>query len=292
MAVGTTTTQSLADSLPLVIDAARIVREQEGGMPQLVERHVLPKGTGVSWEEVSLSQLNGVTAITENTELDNPQQVIDSLMTITPTMFGLTTVLTDEVQRRITPLVYAKIGQLAQNNMQRKKDEDGLVVLDGATTQLGSAGSSLNSGLIGAAGRRITSNATEPGMPPLRGVFHGFQIYDIETELRAPVGTYEITSGETARVFREQFRGQVAGVQIFENGNLTIDSADDVKGGVFAKEAILLIEGYELKKEMKRRPELGGGADQLFLYESYAYGERNAGGWLFEVISDATAPTG
>ena len=29
----------------------------------------------------------------------------------------------------------------------------------------------------------------------------------------------------------------------------------------------------------------------LYLYDEYAYGERSAGNWLFEVYSDATAPT-
>jgi len=27
------------------------------------------------------------------------------------------------------------------------------------------------------------------------------------------------------------------------------------------------------------------------MYDEYAYGERSAGNWLFEVISDATTPT-
>jgi len=30
----------------------------------------------------------------------------------------------------------------------------------------------------------------------------------------------------------------------------------------------------------------------LYHYDEYAYGERSSGNWLYEVISDALAPTG
>ena len=41
MAVGNSTTGSLADSLPTIIASARNVREQEGAMPQLVDKVTL-----------------------------------------------------------------------------------------------------------------------------------------------------------------------------------------------------------------------------------------------------------
>ena len=53
MATGNTTTGSLTDSLPDVISSARIVREQEGDMPQLVEKQTLGEGIGLSWNEVT-----------------------------------------------------------------------------------------------------------------------------------------------------------------------------------------------------------------------------------------------
>ena len=51
MASGWTTTGSLADSLPTVRDSARIVREYEGVMIRLVEKHSKPEGMGLSWSE-------------------------------------------------------------------------------------------------------------------------------------------------------------------------------------------------------------------------------------------------
>lgn len=290
MATGYSTTDALADSLPTLIASARQVREFEGVMPQLVEKQTLGEGVGLTWNEVSLAQLTA-QAITETTELDNPQQISDTLFSITPTVVGIETLITDRVAARISKNAYAKLGSLAQNAIQRKKDEDGLTALDGATTSLCGAGTTLTSGYVAAGVYRISSNATEPGNPPYRCVLHGYQIKDIWDEMVAGVGTYPVGEGLTARVFTEGFKGMIASAQIYEDGNITIDSSDDAKGGVFAQEALVLVQGRAPRVEVKRRPEIGGGANSLYHYDEYAYGERSAGNWLFEVYSDATAPT-
>jgi len=290
MASGDTITQSLADSLDTVVASARQVREYEGVMPNLVDKVTLGEGTGLSWREVDMAQLTA-QAITETTILDNPQQMSDSLRTITPTVTGIQTLITDRVASRLNPKAYAQLGSLAQNAIQRKKDEDGLTVLDGATTSLPGAGNTLTSGHIAAAVYRISSNETEPGNPPYRCVLHGFQIKDIFDEIVNGIGTYNVPEGLTARVFAEGFRGQIANAQIYEDGNISIDDSDDAKGGVFAQEAIVLVQGRASRATSVRREDIGAGATVVYLYDEYAYGERSAGNWLYEVLSDATAPT-
>jgi len=293
MAAGDTITQSLADSLDTVVASARQVREYEGVMPNLVDKVTLSEGTGTSWREISMAALSAQN-ITETTTLDNPQQMSDTVFSITPTVTGIQTLVTDRVASRINSQSYAQLGSLAQQAIQRKKDEDGLTVLDGATTSLSGAGTTLASGVVAAAAYRISSNATEPGNPPYRCVLHGFQIKDLYDELTAHIGTAaagETTDGLTARVFAEGFRGKIAGVEVFEDGNITIDSSDDAKGGVFAQEAIVMVQGRAPRTATVRREDIGGGATVVYLYDEYAYGERSAGNWLFEVQSDATAPT-
>lgn len=289
MPTGNTVTDSLNDSLPLVISSARIVREHEGAMPNLVDKVTLGEGIGLTWHEISLAQLTA-QGVTETTELNNPQQIADTDFNITPTVSGLSVVFTDRVAARISKNVYAKTGGLAQNAIQRKKDEDGLVVLDGATTSLGGAGSTATSGLIAAAGSRILGNTTEPAVPPVRAVLHPFQIKDFYDEIVAPLGTYSL-DGESARVYREGFQGRIMGVEVFEDGNISIDSSDDAKGGVFAREAIVLVQGRMPRAVNVRNEKLGGGATEMYLYDEYAYGERSAGNWLYEIYTDALAPT-
>jgi hypothetical protein len=290
MASEVTGVDALADSLPSIIASARIVREQEGVMPSLVDKVTLAKNTGLNWNEISMEALTA-QGITETTRLNNPQQMVDTLFTVVPTSTGIHTIITDKVRERISKNAFGKVGSLAQNAIQRKKDQDGLTVLDGATTSLGGAGTTLTTGIIAAAQSRISSDATENGNPPYRCVLQGFQIKDIYDELTASIGTYEVTSGETGRVFREGFRGQISSARVYEGGNIDVDDNGDAKGGVFAKEAIVLVQGRAPRTETRREPDLGGGADSMWLYDEYAYGERSAGNWLYEIFTDATVPT-
>ncbi len=290
MASGNTTTAALNDSLPLILDSARIVREFEGVMVRLSDRTNLADGTGLDWNEISLAALTA-QGVTETTELDNPQQIADTLFSVTPVIVGVQTIITDRTMRRISPNVAAKIGVLAQNAIQRLKDQRGLTVLDGATTSLSGVGTTLSSGVIAAARSRIRSNTTEPAVGPIYTVLHGFQIKDIQDEIVSGVGTYAIPNGLTEDTFRNGFMGSLYGTEVFEAGNLTIDGDDDAKGGVFAREAIVLVDGFGPRTETDRLIRVGGGASELIIYDEFAYGERSAGNWLFEIYSDASVPT-
>jgi len=289
MATGNTTTGSLADSLPTVIASARLVRENEGVVAQLVDKQTLGEGMGTTWNEVSYDQLTA-QAVTETTTLDNPQQISDSLLTVTPTVVGILTVITDRVAARITKNGYAKLGALAQNAMQRKKDEDGITVFDGFSNSYCGTGSTLTSGHIGAAMALIMGNATEPGKAPFRCVLHPYQIHDIDDEIVAGVGTYPVGEGLTARVFTEGFRGMIAGAQVYPCGNIAPDSTPDAIGAVFARDAIILVQGRAPRAVPVRAEDIGGGATKLYHYDEYAYAER-LDTWGVEIKSDATAPT-
>ncbi len=282
---GWTTTASLEDSLDDIRSSARIVREQEGVMPQLVEKQTLGVGMGQTWQELKYEKLTA-QAVTETTELDNPQQLADSIISIEPTVVGLETFLTDRVQLRISKVGYAKIGTLGQNAIERKKDEDGLVLFASANT--GSdpgSGVTLASGYIASAAANIRGNTTEPGHDPIRCVLHPFQIHDLYSELVAGVGSYVVTEGPTARVFSQGFTLPVAGCEIYPDGNISSG-----KGGVFAQDGIILVQGRAPKVVTVRNEKRGGGGDHVYHYDEYAYGERLSN-WIYLMESDVTAPS-
>ena len=304
MAVGNTITDSLADSIPTMIASARIVREFAGVMPNLVDRQRLDENTGTVWNEVSMAKLTA-QAVTESTELDNPQQMSDTLLSITPTVIGVHTVITDRVALRISSNAYTQTGSLAQNAIERKKDVDGITAIDGATTVLGSD-ATLTSGVISAGAYQITSNTTEPApaSAPINAVHHGFCLKDIDDELIGPgvigfvasagsahTAGAPLTSGIAAEAFQNRYRGTIGGARVFEDGNIPIVATTLAKGGVFSQMALILVEGRSPYVETKRLPELGGGATAIYHYDEYAYGERSSGNWLYEIQADATAPT-
>ena len=289
-----TTTGSLADSLDVVKDSARIIREYEGVFQRVCDNHKLEANTGLAWDEISLSQISAQT-VTETTILENPQSMADTLFSITPLVSGINTIVTDRVYQRISKKTIALMGKLAQNAMQRKKDEDFLAVFAGATTTLSGTGTTLASGIISAAVARITGNATE-GAPEDGNIFavlHPFQIKDIQDEIVAGIGTYPIPHGMTADVFKQGMAGidRVSGAAVFRDGNIVANSTPDARGGVFHKMAIVMVQGHDIRTVTRRREEIGGGADELFIYDEHALGERSAGNWLYGILSDATAPT-
>jgi len=290
MASGDTITSSLADSLDSVRSSARIVREFEGVMPQLVEKQTLGEGIGNSWLEIKYDQLTA-QAITETTVLENPQEIADSVITITPTVVGIETFVTDRVKARITKIGLSKIGGLAQNAIQRKKGTDGLTLFASAsTTASPGAGVTLTSGHVAAAAYNITSNTTEPGKKPIRFVAHGFQLKDLYDELVAGVGTYVVDAGPTATVYQSGFKLPVAGAEVYEDGNITIDSGGDAQAGVFAMDGIILVQGRAPRIVSVRNEKRGGGGEHIYHYDEYAYGQRLSN-WVYLIKSDATAPT-
>ena len=291
MAAGMTTTGSIADSLPQWIIKARQVMEYEGIIAQLVDRETLGVGLGLTWHEVTFEQLSAQD-ITETTELNNPQQVSDTDLGITPTVIAVQVRITDRVRERMVAVAYAKLGGLAQNAVERKKDEDGLTVLDsGSTTTSPGAGATLTSGHIYAAVSDIQGNATEPGMPPFRAVLHPFQIKDLADELVSGIGSAPVPEGPTARVFTSGFTLPINNCEVYPDGNIAIDGSDDCKGGVFAQEAIILVQGIGPRAVAVRREHIGAGATDVYHYDEYAYGIRSSTNWLYEIQSDATTPT-
>ena len=287
---GWTTTSALADSLDDVRSSARIVREYEGVMPQLVEKVTLGEGIGLDWKEIKYDQLVA-QAVTETTELDNPQQLADSLITITPTVVGIETFITDRVAARIAKVGLSKIGTLGQNAIQRKKDEDGLVLFASAsTTSDPGTGATLSSGYIASAAANIRGNTTEPGHDPIRCVLHPFQIHDLFNELVAGVGTDPVPEGITARVFQQGFQLPIAGAEVYPDGNIALDGGDDANGGVFAMDGIVLVQGRAPRIISVRNEKRGGGGEHVYHYDEYAYGIRLSS-WVYLMRSDSAAPT-
>ena len=290
MATGENTTLVLADSLDTISASARSRREYESVVPQLVDNVTLDSNSGTAWKELLYESLTA-SSIDETTLNENFQRYDDSAITITPQMVQITTFVTDKAKRNLSSLGLAQMGALAGNAMMRKKDDDGITALDTSTTQLGAAGTPISVGDVASARYRITSNTTERGgLTGISFVGHGFVIKDFFDELTAGIGTYPVPDGSTAQVFAGGFSLPIANVAIFEDGDIPIDTNSDAKSFVFAREAWVLVSGMSIKTEVERMPRRGGGGEAVTMTDEFAYGQRSAGNWSYEIIADATAP--
>ena len=294
MPTGPTLTSSLDNSLPYTLSSARKVRDFDGTFMRTTDQTTLQEGEGLDWNEIAIAAL-AAQAITENMTLNNPQQLSDSLFTVTPLVAGIHIKATNRTWARIAGVVknQASVGSLAQNAMQRYKDEQYLSL--SATFGTGASpgtGNPAQSGHIAAAKARIRSNVTEPAVGPIHGVFHGFQIKDFRDEIVSAIGTYAIPTGMTEQVYKQGYQGMtVDSVNIWEDGNITIDGTPDARGMVHAQEAVVQVQGRALRRYERELPDYGGGGREWFWYDEFQYGERSAGNWALTMLSDATAPT-
>lgn len=258
-----------------------------------VDRHDLPRGQGNTWNEIRLSQITAQN-ITETTVQENFSLYSDTLFSVTPGMVQVATRMTDKTFRRVSGNVASMLGKGAQLAMNRKLDTDIIAQYANFGTTLAGTATTLNHGHISAGTARILSNTTESGASagPLHAVLHGFGLKDLQDELESGVGTYIVTDGLTAEMYAKGFVGfdRIAGANIWRDDNITVDSTPDARGAVYAQKALVLVRELEMKTETRRRPDVGGGADEVFMTSGYGLGERRDV-WGFGLLHDATVPT-
>jgi hypothetical protein len=294
MGSGETTSGSLSDALPEIVADARIVKEFEGTWRRTTDIRKQIEGTGLSWTEFALDQLSRQD-ITETTDNRNFQQLSGTLLAIEPTMSQIVIKITDRTFRKIAKVVSGKFGSLGGNAMARGDDEDYLALFSTfATTNSPGTGNPMSFGYISSAVVNTTSNVTEPSNAQIFSVLHGRQIKDIQDEVLAGVGTYTIPIGMTADTFRMGFKGTVAGSNLFEDGNIFVDSTPDANGATHSREGVVAAIGMDLHEETDRDIYFGGGADVISMVSESAFAERKSATtqvWAYLHKSDATAPT-
>ena len=292
MATGETLSGSLADSLPTVIADARIIREYEGTWMRTCDVITQSEGEGLNWIENSIAQLSAMD-ITETTQNENAQQLSDTLLQVEPTMVQVLVKITDRTYRKIAKVVSSKFGSLAGNAMARKKDEDYLSLFSGfAATVDPGANAAMTTAAIANGKSIIRSNATEPSTSPIFCILHGFQIRDIEAEVTLGSITIPTPTGISEDWLKSGWSGTIFGVTIYEDGNIVPDATDDdADGALHSKEGVVAVNGMSIKTETRRDPSFGGGADEIFMTDEYAFVERgSANPWALRMESDATAP--
>lgn len=294
MPVGETISGTLGDALPEIVADARIVREYPSVWEKTCDVKTQSEGMGLAWTEFQIAQVDAQD-IGESQENRNYQQLQGTLLSTEPVMSQIIMKITDRTYRKIAKIVSSKFGGLAGNAMKRKKDEDYIALFSTfATTASPGTGNPLSHGHIAAAARLAASNATEPTMSTISSVLHGYQIYDLQLEVLAPVGTY-LVEGMTETVYRQGWRGSVAGSNVFEDGNIspTAISSVNARGATHAKEGVYAVKGMSIKTETDRDMYFGGGADVISMVDEYSFVENTSRGtqvFAYAHVSDTTAP--
>ena len=291
MPSGDTFVTTVEEGLDTVIASARTTREYPANvMLKACDRVTLTKNTGTAWREFLAATLVAQN-YGETDVIDNPQEFDGSILSATPQLAAIQTFIGKRVRERLNQKAFATFGGLAQEAIQRKKDQDGLALFATFTTTLAGTGVTVTSGHVMAGMRRITSDVDEPGPEPIVVVLHGYHIHDLQNEILAGVGTYPIPNGYTQETYMRGFRGSVTGAQVWEDGLIVVDSTPDARGAVYSKRAVLCVQGMSPWRETKPAPEKGYGGDYVWLKDEYIWAERSPGNWAYSILGDAAAPT-
>lgn len=308
-----TTKTSVANSLPDTFIAEVRLKTQEGPiMRALVNNVTLPTGEGGQWEMTELTRATAI-ALADGFDMVGTDTITDTTLQITPTEFGAQLTITDLAKNQITKRtdLIRQAGRILGNSMTTKEDVDLLTQLDSFSVALGSAGTVMTPGHImaGAASVRgggqvaaaIVAGTQEPAPDPIYAVFNDYMLHSITKFLAggsvgvsgtALAGT-GVQAGNTGTVagdaLAEARVGRIGRATVYSDNNLSKDSADDAKGGVFSKEAIVQVHfmGGPTMEE-QRDASLRGTEYNIVMVKGV--GEFKDA-WGREMLFDAAAPT-
>ena len=259
-----TTSSTISELYTEIVAEALFVASEQSIMRGLVRNYTIAGG-GKS-VEVPIYSTVSASAVSEASDLSNTA-VNPSSVTITASEVGVMTTLTDLARNSASRNVAADIGRLFGEAIATKIDTDLAALFTGFSTEKGpGAGSELTvQDLFECAAELKTNKA--PG--PYYGVFHPKQIFNVKKSLTNTfVGRDTELSNEA---MRSGFVGNIAGIQVFESSNISVDGSDDSIGGVFSQDALGLAMMQDLKIESQRDASLR--ADEIVATAVFGVGE-------------------
>jgi N4-gp56 family major capsid protein len=292
-----TTTAELGDTIPTIIEKALLISQFNAIMAGVSWNKTKGKGKGSTVNVPYFSEVAANT-LTEGVDMVSAEQMEDTNVQITLNEVGCKIVLTDNALEDDAEELKSVAGKILGMAMEKKRDQDLLGQLDDGTNSLCGANTALTMGHVAAARSLLAGNPTSAGGPaplPYVCVLHPFvtlDLVDVVTPI-VPTATYFNVTGTafTDDILKNYSVAQLFGMRILEDGNLTIDSSDDTKGGAFAAGeggAILLATARDWDVKPERDESLRGW--ELNCVGRYGVGEYKAG-WIVELYSDASTPT-
>jgi len=250
-----TTSSTLSELFTNITQEAIFTFQETSVMRPLVTLYPIV-GSGKT-VEVPVYPAITASAVNEATDLTNTA-VNPTSATITASEVGVMTTLTDLARDSASRNVGADIGKLFGEAIAKKVDTDLATLLDSFTATLDSAG-----GVELTADKLFQAQATLRllNVPaPYYGVFSPKAVFNLKKTLTSAgyttsayalsdIGNEALTNG---------YVGRVAGIDIFENANISINANDDSAGGVFHPMALGLALKEDFKVETQRDASLRG----------------------------------
>ena len=296
MAINTTATSFLGDTIPTIIEEARFTEQFKEVISNLSWRinKKIHQGT-----TVNLPYFGTVTAnaLTEGIDMVNPLAMSDTNVQFTPAEVGAQIVITDKLVRDNQEDVIRAAGRILGDAMVSKREQDLAGQFDDGTETMGADASAATLGIFAAAWAALSGVSLANGGPapkPYVAVHHPFVLLDLVDIFTPtiPGGTTPgvTTTGLAEDVLKNYTVGRIFGMNVYESGNISIDSGDGASGAVFAAGTgggLVLVTSKEWDVSDERDESLR--ATELNVVGEYAVGEYLAS-WIVTLEADASDP--
>jgi len=250
MAGSTTTT--LNDLLPEIIQEAMFVASERSIMRGLVKNYTLPAGSGKN-VNVPIYPIQTAAVVTEGDEVSNTA-VSTNTAQLTVRPVAIRTLLTDLARVSAASNVVADLGKLFGEAVARKMDTD-LTALFSSFTAPTAGTTVITAAQIFTAVAKLQADAV-----PMEGmvcVIHPEIAFDLKSALTTQ-GNTPFTAGaygdNANEAMRTGFIGMLAGIPVYQTSNIANSgSAGNYLGAIFQRDALGLGMIGDIAIETQRR---------------------------------------
>jgi len=239
-----TTTSTLDDLFVNIVAQARFTAEEASLLRNLVTVYNIEAQAGTT---IQVPKYPAVSAadLTEGTDMSSTT-VSTSSVSIAVGEVGAQVFLTDMAAMGAGNPA-DELGTVLGNSIATKMDTDVIGLFDGFSNSLGATTTELTAAYLFQAAAILRANKVTGR---LVGVFHPYQTYALKANL---TNTFANPNGGDIQneAMRNGYVGTIAGIDIYESANVTVDGSGDAKGCVFAPEAMAIA----MKRDFNIEPE-------------------------------------
>ena len=249
-----TTSSTISELYTNIVQEALFTFQETSVMRPLVTTYSIT-GSGKTIQ-VPVYPAISASAVNEGTDLSNTA-IDPTSVTITASEVGVMTTLTDLARESASRNVASDIGKLFGEAIAKKVDADLVALFSSFSSDIGSAGTELTADLL------FKAQATLRALnvpAPYYGVFNPKAVFNLKKTLtQAGYNTSASSLSEIGnKALMDGYIGKVAGIDVFENANISIDVSDDSIGGVFHPMSLGLAMKADFKIETQRDASLRG----------------------------------
>jgi N4-gp56 family major capsid protein len=228
-----TTSTTLDDLFVNIIAQARFTAEEQSLMMGLVTQYNIQNQAGKTIQIPKYPAISAA-AVAEGTDLSSTT-VSTSKVEVTIGEVGAQVLLTDMATYGADSPAEA-MGTLLGNAIATKMDTDLLALFSGFSGALGAAGQEITVADLFKAAATLRSNKVTGSMA---AVVHPFQAYQLKANL---TNTFANPNGGDLQneAMRNGYVGTIAGIDIYESANISVDGNGDAVAAVFAPEALAI----------------------------------------------------